>query len=570
MLSDGFVRLSAGWIDALTRCSGLVDVTRARRRRAPCVTSGHKSFTRGCPQSLPLLSTPLAVGPPPFSAPVIMAATELAIASDALEGLRSCLSLRGSALRPSDGAAYDSARQPWNALFSGLPPLIIQCASTADVVAAVNFVRESGYPFTVAGGKHSRHSVKSDHVMIHLGGMRAVQVDTKRRRAKVQGGARNGDVDHESALYGLYTVNGTNPDTGVGGLFSGGGIGYPTRLLGTASDQVLEVEMVLADGRVVTANEEENSELLWAARGAAFNFGIVTCFTVALSELGHVNSGERTDSQLQLLAEHKLSAHCNSLQGQVLSIVLIYPLSLAPQVYAGVNRMLLQHEQAGKRATLDLGATPCAILAHGPDGSSVIVYNLSYVGSDIFFGLTLVNESIQAIGAKPLKSIVQPMSYFAMQKSLEHTQQPGLWYERSVLLRDLNPEVAALMVDHFQRLPTGCTGTHVGAIGYGGDSTANRLVGRGCWSPQARQANYWVSIITGFTPECEQAAVQWCSDLRTALEPFVAVVNANSVNNADSARKVYGDSFERLSQLKAQWDPTNLFRNNINIEPSLS
>src|SRR6266849_5959922 len=201
-------------------------------------------------------------------------------------------SLRGELIRPGD-AAYDDARKVYNAMIDRRPALIARCAGVADVITAVNFARENNLLVAVRGGGHNAAGlgVCDGGLVIDLSRMKGVRVDPAARTVRVEGGCTWGDVDHATHAFGLATPSGIISTTGVGGLTLGGGLGHLARTCGLSIDNVLSVDMVLADGRFVTASADENSDLFWAIRGGGGNFGVVTSFLFKLHPVHTVCAG---------------------------------------------------------------------------------------------------------------------------------------------------------------------------------------------------------------------------------------------------------------------------------------
>jgi FAD/FMN-containing dehydrogenase len=200
--------------------------------------------------------------------------------------------LRGKLIQPGD-AAYDEARKVYNGMIDKRPGLIARCVDAADVIASVNFAREHHLLLAIRGGGHNGPGMATcdDGLVIDLSEMKGIHVDPKQRTVRVAGGATWGDVDHATHAFGLATPSGFISTTGVGGLTLGGGIGYLARTYGLSLDNLLSVDMVLADGSYVTASADEHPDLFWAVRGGGGNFGVVTSFVFRLHEVSTVYGG---------------------------------------------------------------------------------------------------------------------------------------------------------------------------------------------------------------------------------------------------------------------------------------
>src|SRR5829696_3362396 len=208
----------------------------------------------------------------------------------AVQGLAA--SMRGNLIQPAD-PGYDEARTVYNAMIDKHPALIAQCSTVADVIAAVNFARDNNVIVAIRGGGHNGPGLGlvDDGLVIDLSAMNGVRVDPDARTARVEGGALLGDLHHASNAFGLATPSGIISTTGVGGITLGGGIGHLTRQLGLAIDNLLEADVVLADGSFVTASATEHPDLFWALRGGGGNFGVVTSFLFRLHPLPHLTAG---------------------------------------------------------------------------------------------------------------------------------------------------------------------------------------------------------------------------------------------------------------------------------------
>ncbi len=216
--------------------------------------------------------------------------TDAIIEEAAVQGLRS--RLHGPLLRPGD-AGYDETRKIWNGMIDRRPALIARCAGVADVIAAVKFARAHKVLVSIRGGGHNApgNAVCQGGLMIDLAGMRSVRVDPRRRTARAEGGATWGDFDRETQAFGLATTGGSVSDTGIAGLTLGGGLGWLAGRYGLSCDNLLSVDLVIADGTLLVASATENADLFWGLRGGGGNFGVVTSFEYQLHPVGPVLAG---------------------------------------------------------------------------------------------------------------------------------------------------------------------------------------------------------------------------------------------------------------------------------------
>src|SRR5579884_2074354 len=216
--------------------------------------------------------------------------TPVALEETAVQELAS--RMRGELIRAGD-AGYEQAARVYNGMIEKRPALIAHCRDVADVIAAVNFAREHELTLAVRGGGHSGPGLGTcdDGLVIDLSGMKGIRVDPSARTARVEGGCTWGEVDHATHAFGLATPSGFISSTGVGGLTLGGGIGYLSRTLGLTLDNLLSVDMVLADGSFVSASADEHPDLFWAVRGGGGNFGVVTSFLFRLHPISTVYGG---------------------------------------------------------------------------------------------------------------------------------------------------------------------------------------------------------------------------------------------------------------------------------------
>ncbi len=444
--------------------------------------------------------------------------------------------LRGELIEPHH-AEYHEARSLYNGMIDKRPRMIARCANVGDVIAAVRFGREEGLDTAIRSGGHNGPGLASvdDGLVIDLSPMKGIRVDPERRTARVEAGCTWGDVDHATHAFGLATVSGVISTTGVGGLTLGGGHGYLTRKLGLTVDNLLSADVVLADGRLVHASEDENPDLFWALRGGGGNFGVVTSFKYRLHPVSTVVAGpvfwpiEELETTLRWYREWLPQAPED-----------VYAFYLTAEVPAGDPFPEKIH-----------GRKVCGLLwcCTGPEEAA--------------------DEVIQPARevADPLFELVGPMPYPALQGMFDALYGPGdEWYWKGDIVREVSDEAIAEHV-RFGEVPTAKSTMHLypidGAVHrVGSDETA--------WS--FRDAR-WSMVIAGVDPEPENRnrISTWARDYWAALHPHTeggAYINFMMEEGGERIRATYGENFERLQRVKAKYDPDNLFHVNQNIEPA--
>lgn len=447
--------------------------------------------------------------------------------------------LRGPLLLPGD-PVYDEGRAIWNAMIDRRPALIVRCLGVADVISAVNFAREHGLTLSIKGGGHniSGLAVCDEGVMLDMSLMRGVWVDPIARTARAQPGCLLGDVDRETQVHGLAAVLGFVSMTGIAGLTLGGGFGYLTRRLGWTSDNVLSMDVVTADGRVVRASERENSDLFWGLRGGGGNFGVVTSFEYKLHPVGP----EVTAGAIAWSAEH---AH---------DVIEMY-------------RALT--EQAPPELTCVLGlrmAPPAPWLAKNIHGQPIVAIFVCHTGA-IKEGEKLV-APIKGFGA-PVGDIIQPRSYVSQQNLLDGTQPKGRrYYWKSEYLPGLESEMLAKAIEHAQRIVS----PHSAILLFPVDGALNRLsedhsaVGN-------RDAAFILNITASWEhAEDDRANIDWSraawGDMRRFSTGGTYVNFLTEEEGDERIHAAYGKNYDRLVDVKTKWDSKNLFRANKNIAPA--
>jgi FAD/FMN-containing dehydrogenase len=446
--------------------------------------------------------------------------------------------LRGPLVQP-DAPDYNAARRVYNAMIDRRPALIARCVDVADVIAAVTFAREHGLPLAVRGGGHSGPGlgVCDDGLVIDLSLMKGVRVDPAARTARVAGGCTWGDVDHATHAFGLATPSGFISTTGVGGLTVGGGIGYLSRQYGLTIDNLIGVDVVLADGHLVTASADENAALFWAVRGGGGNFGVVTSFEYRLHEVDHVFGGpmlwplERAGELLKFWRDFILQAP-EDLNGWF-AFMTVPPAPPFPEPFFLQKMCAITWCYTGPREQVEERFAP-----------------------------------IRAFGA-PAIDFTGTVPFPALQSLFDRFFPPGLqWYWKADFFKELSDAAIALHVKHGAQLPTALSTMHLYPI-----NGAVHRVGRNDTPFSFRDANF-AEVIVGVDPDAANAQrmTAWARDYWQALHPYSAggaYVNMIMDEGQDQVRAAYRDNYDRLLAVKTKYDPKNLFRINQNIQPAV-
>jgi FAD/FMN-containing dehydrogenase len=442
----------------------------------------------------------------------------------------------GDLLRAGD-AAYDDARSIFNSMIDRRPALIAKCTSPADVAAAIAYGREAGIPLSVRSGGHSvaGASVIDGGVMIDMRPMNSIEVDPAARTIRVGGGAQWKDFDPAAGKHGLATTGGRVSTTGVGGLTLGGGSGWIERKFGLACDNLLEVDLVLADGRTVTASEDEHEDLFWALHGAGGNFGVATSFRFRLHELPEFaialllwrpEAGPEVCTAYRDLIE---AGGPDELGGGIVYL-------------AGPPEDFVPEHLQGK--------TACAMLA-------------TYIG-----GEAEMREVIAPLlELKPEGDLITPIPYAELQCMLD--DPPGYRnYWSAEYLNEFPDEAVAAFCARADDMIEGSPSQHV-AFPWGG------AVARGAEdSPLATRSALWAVHPLGLweDPADDDRGIAWARNLCADMKPWATgATYLNFVGDEGSERVVlaYGaENYERLARIKAEYDPENVFRLNQNIRPA--
>jgi FAD/FMN-containing dehydrogenase len=448
--------------------------------------------------------------------------------------------LRGDLITPDD-PRYDEARAVYNGMIDKRPAAIARCRDVADVLACVRFAHDHDVTVSVRGGGHSAAGlgVWNDALVVDLSELRSTTVDPEHRTVRVDAGATLADLDHATGAFGLAVPVGFLANTGIAGLALGGGVGYLSRRFGLTLDNLLTADVVLADGRFVTASADSHPDLFWALRGGGGNFGIVTSFTFRCHPVGE--------------------------NGVVIGGPVFYDVADTPEVMRWYRELLpsLPEELSGWFGLVTIPPVPlfpeelwgrkaCAIVwcytgAH--DRADEVLAPIREFGSPLVMGLA-------------------PMPFSALQSLFDPLYPPGLqWYWRSDVFTEISDAAIEVHRRYGERLPTGHSTMHLYPI----DGAAARVPADATAFPH--RGGGWAGVIVGVDPDPANAELiaQWARDYWTDLHP---TASSGSYGNflmdegEDRVRASFGGNYDRLAQVKALYDPENAFHVNLNIPPA--
>jgi FAD/FMN-containing dehydrogenase len=444
---------------------------------------------------------------------------------------------RGELIGPED-AGYDAARAVYNGMIDRYPGLIARCADAADVIAAVRAAGEEDLLLAVRGGGHNAGGlgVCDDGLVVDLSRMRGVHVDPGTRTVRVEGGCTWGDVDHATHGFGLAVPSGIMSTTGVGGLTLGGGLGHLTRRHGFTVDNLLEADVVLPDGRFVTASDEEHPDLFWALRGGGGNFGVVTSF---------------------LFRAHPVS--------EIVGGPTLWPAEQAAEVLRFYDDFIAKapRELSGFFAFLTVPPAP-------PFPEELHMRKMCGIVWCWTGPVEQAEEVLRPVAefGPPALHGVQPMPFPALQSAFDALYPPGLqWYWKADFFDALPEEVIAAHAEHGPQMPTMLSSMHLYPVdGAGGDPDA------GDTAFNFRGARYG-AVVVGVDPDPERKPelIAWARRYWDAMHPYSAggayVNMMMDDEGADRVRASYPGTYDRLVEVKRRYDPDNRLRVNQNIEP---
>jgi len=436
--------------------------------------------------------------------------------------------LRGNLVLPGH-AAYDPARRILNRQMDRHPALIVQPRGAADVKLAIDFARESSLLVAVKCGGHSPSgsSTCDNGMQIDLSLLRGVSVDTNARVARVAGGSLLGDLDHESMARGLVTTAGTVSHTGVGGLTLGGGFGRVARRFGLALDNVRGVEIVTANGDILRADPEQNTDLYWGVRGGGGNFGVVTAFDFDL----------------------------HPMERQVIGGNLFFPLEQAKSILRFYN-------EYAATAPDELYLSGGVVSA--PEATGV-GFEVCYAGAPN--GWDAIERTLASIGT-PIANDIRPMDYVSMQKSgdISETRALGM-YTKTGFIPSLPPELIDAIVEGFEAHPERST-----TMGFQHCGGAIARVAADATAFPHRQILATMLLTSSWEATVDEVPhIAWLRQYWRSLEPHTRGFYTNDAIE-ESQRQIddnYASNLPRLVTVKNRHDPTNLFRMNANIVPTV-
>jgi FAD/FMN-containing dehydrogenase len=436
---------------------------------------------------------------------------------------------RGRLIQPRE-ADYDEARAVWNGMIDRRPAFVARCTGSADVIACIDFARTNDMPITVRGGGHgvAGRSICDDGVLIDLSPMRNVRVDAKRKTARVGGGATWGVVDHETQRFGLAVTGGVDSRTGVAGLTLGGGIGYLARPYGLTIDNLQSAEVVLSDGRVVTASAREHPDLYWGLRGGGGGLGVVTSFEYQLHEVGP----------------------------EIMTAQVFHPPEAAAEAMAFYRDFALGAADEVACYALFVNVPPVEPFPEEHQGRTALAIVASHAGS-----LEEGEAALRPLGAygAPMLTATAPMPYTTLQSSFDAgAPDGGRFYWKAHTLDSITDDLISAVVDRVDRLPGPYSNVFFEPLG----GTISRVEPSATAFPH-RRAAFGFGISSGWAdPAADEAAMEWTRALYDAVTPHASGgVYLNYLDRDEDARlgDAYGANLDRVQQIKRTYDPDHVF-----------
>jgi FAD/FMN-containing dehydrogenase len=445
----------------------------------------------------------------------------------------------GELIRPGD-IGYDSARRIFNAMIDRRPALIARCSGVADILAALDFAQTRDLPVAVRAGGHgvAGNAICDDGVVLDLSPMQGVRVDPERRTARVNGGVLWGEFDRETQAFGLATPGGRVSTTGVAGLTLGSGSSWLERKHGLAVDNLLSVDVVTADGRLLTASEEENDDLFWGLRGGSGNFGIATSFEFRLHPIGPI----------------------------VVGGFLLYHAERGAEGLRFYRDFIAEAGDDVGGSPAFLTGPPAPFLPQHLHGVPLFCFIVCYFGP-----LEQAEAALRPLRefGPPELDLVEPMPYTALQRLIDDANPPGRQnYWKAEFIRDLSDDAIDTIVEHAAGVTSPFS---LVVLEPKGGAIARRPEDA---TPLGRRDAAYAFYIFSMWDDPGEAErhVAWTREFAEAMEPYTTTgiyLNFTSDTGEGRVRSTYGpEKYDRLVALKDKYDPTNFFRFNQNIKPS--
>ena len=445
--------------------------------------------------------------------------------------------LRGELIQRSD-PGYDTARKLYNGMIDKRPHLIAKCVDVADVIAAVKFGVANDLLTAIRGGGHNGAGLGGcdDGLVIDLSRMKGIRVNPADKSVRVEGGCVWGDVDHATHAFGMAVPCGFISTTGVAGLTLGGGIGYLSRRYGLTIDNLLSVDVVLADGSFVTADSKQNSDLFWAVRGGGGNFGVVTSFEFRMQPVDMVQFGPT-----------------------------FWPLEESGEVLKAFRDFIQEAPETVSGFFAYLVIPPAPMFPESLHMKKVC--GIVWCATGSAQEMEKETKAIRSMG-HPLLDHVGPAPFPMVQSTFDALFVPGLqWYWRADNFTQLTDEAIARHTEHGPKIPTMLSTMHLYPV-----NGAPRRVGKTDTAYSFREALF-AEVIVGVDPDPANAdkITAWCREYWDALHPFSAggaYVNFMMDEGQERVQASFRDNYARLVEIKKKYDPKNFFRVNQNIRPS--
>ncbi len=463
-----------------------------------------------------------------------MTMTQRPLADHLVAGLRA--DLRGMVLVPGD-EGYDAARVVWNAMIDRYPALIVRAAAVADVVAAVGFARDNGLLLSVRGGGHNvtGSAVADAGLMLDMSEMKDVVVDPDGRTARAEPGCMWSDLDAATQEFGLAVTGGQASDTGIAGLTLGGGVGQLMRFCGATVDNLLAVDLVTADGQVLTVSADEHADLFWAVRGGGGNFGVVTSFLYRLHAVGPI----------------------------ILGGMLLYPVSQATDLLRFYRDWMPDAPDELNITFVLLTAPPEPFVPEALQLQPAVGVQVCYIG-DTDVGRAIIAPLTDAFA--PAVDLVAPMPYTVHQQLNDGATPWGRQvFLKSANLRELSDPVIEIIVRSFTEVTSPMTIVPLNAWGGAISRVPDDATAFG-----HRDTKFTIYIFAMWADRSDDDRhIEWSRAFHDALRPHMNGIYVNEMGPDERIHDAYSPTtLARLGAVKHTYDPTNFFRMNQNIRPT--